>query len=90
MNKKLEALFIDNLDITKQIEAFCQQDPDFSKVKQEFYETADEVAAMVGYDVYNRFEQRFGIYVARANDLHYFFGLGLRQEVISALQPKMT
>ena len=85
MNDSIKMLFKDNPEMEIAIKEFCANNPEYLQIKQEFYETADEVAAMVGYDVYNRFEQRFGIYVARANDLHYFFGLGLRQEVLSAL-----
>ena len=85
MNDKIKMLFLDNPEMTEQIEAFCQRDPLFSKVKLELYDTAQ----IVGYELYDRFEQRFGLYTARPSDLYYLFGLGLRQEVVSALQPKM-
>ena len=89
MNDKIKMLFLDNPEMTEQIEAFCQRDPLFSKVKLEFYETAHEIAQIVGYELYDRFEQRFGLYTARSSDLYYLFGLGLRQEVVSALQPNL-
>ena len=44
MNDKIKMLFLDNPEMTEQIEAFCQRDPLFSKVKLEFYETAHEIA----------------------------------------------
>ena len=65
MTDKIKMLFLDNPEMTEQIEAFCQRDPLFSKVKLEFYETAHEIAQIVGYELYDRFEQRFGLYTAR-------------------------
>ena len=44
MTDKIKMLFLDNPEMTEQIEAFCQRDPLFSKVKLEFYETAHEIA----------------------------------------------
>lgn len=90
MNDKLKMLFVDNLEITEQIEEFCSQSPEYLKVKQEFYETAQQIAEIAGYHLYDQFERRFALYTACSNDLYYLFGLGLRQEVISALQPKMS
>ncbi len=89
MNDAIKMLFVDNPEIDEAVKEFYEKSPEYLKVKQEFYETAEEIAKIVGYDLYNRFEQLFGIYVARANDIYYLFGLGLRQEVISALQPEM-
>ena len=90
MTDKLKMLFVDNPEIDEAIQDFCAQYPQYLKIKQEFYETAEEIAAIAGYDLYNRFEQCFGIYLARATDLYYLFGLGLRQEVLSALQSEMA
>ena len=85
MNDKLKMLFIDNPEIDEAIKEFCEQNPGYLKIKEEFYETAHEIAEIVGFDLYDRFEQRFGIYVARSSDIYYLFGLGLRQEVLAAL-----
>ena len=85
MNNNLKMLFIDNPEIDEAIKKFCAQSPEFLKIKEEFYETAHEIAKIVGWELYDRFEQRFGIYVARSSDIYYLFGLGLRQEVLSAL-----
>ena len=90
MNDKLKMLFIDNPEIEEAIKEFCEQSPDYLKIKQEFYETAQQVAGVIGWELYNRFEQRFGLYIASSNDIYYLFGLGLRQEVLSALQPKVS
>ena len=90
MSDYINMLFIDNPGIEEAIQEFYSQDPEYLKIKEEFYETAQEIAKIVGYDLYDRFERRFGIYVSRSNDIYYLFGLGLRQEIISALQPKMS
>lgn len=85
MSDNLKMLFIDNPEIDEAIKEFCEQSPEYLKIKEEFYETAHEIAKIVGFDLYDRFEQRFGIYVARSSDIYYLFGLGLRQEVLAAL-----
>ena len=90
MNDPIKMLFIDNPEIEEAIKEFCAQNPEYLKLKQEFYETAQQIAGIVGYELYNRFEQRFGLYIACSNDVYYLFGLGLRQEIISALQPEVT
>ena len=90
MNDKLKMLFVDNPELDEEIEAFCTQDPAFLKTEQEFYEVAHKIAAVVGFELYNRFERCFRNYLACYADLYYLFGLGLRQEIISALQPKVS
>ncbi len=90
MNDKLKMIFLDNPDITEQIEEFCAQDPAFLKTEQEFYGTAHKIAEVAGFELYSRFERCFRNYLACSNDLYYLFGLGLRQEIISALQPKVS
>ena len=90
MNDKLKMLFIDNPGIEEAIKEFCFQNPEYLKLKQEFYETAQQIAGMIGWELYDRFERRFSLYIASSNDIYYLFGLGLRQEVLSALQPEMS
>ena len=88
--EKLKILFLENPDLAEQIEAFCEQNPAFLKAKLEFYETAHEIARIAGYDLYDRFERRLGDYLDCYTGLYYLFGLGLRQEVLSALQPEVS
>jgi len=90
MNDKMRALFVDNPELQKHIREFCLQDPEYVKRRREFYEAAHEVAEIVGYDLYERFEERFSLYMARSYDIYYLFGLGLRQDIISALQPEIS
>lgn len=85
MNDSIKMLFKDNPEMEIAIKEFCANNPEYLQIKQEFYETAREIAGLVGYNLYSRFEEQFGAYLARANGTYYLFGLGLRQEVITAL-----
>jgi len=89
MSDQIKTLFVDNPDLVEQIEAFCAKNPEYLKRKHEFFEMAHEIAEIASYDLYDRFETRFVRYLASSNDLYYLFGLGLRQEVLSALQPEI-
>ena len=84
MNDHIVTIFYDNPEISRMIEEFCETDPEYVQARKEFYETAHEIERAVGYELYERFEQRFGYYLSRCADLHYLFGLGLRQEVLRA------
>ena len=85
MNTKIETLFCGCLDIDTEIDEFLARDTQFTQAKQEFYETANEVAQAVGFDLYDIFEQRMGAYLSRMSDLYNLFGLGFRQEVLRDL-----
>lgn len=85
MKTEIEALFRDNPNLEAQIAAFLNQDPEYIKAEREFYETAEKIAALAGFELYDRLEQRLGAYMARTGDLHYLFGLGLRQELIRTM-----
>ena len=90
MKDLIKMLFIDNPELEEAVKEFYTQSPESLRAKEEFYETAEEIAKLVGYDLYDRFEQRFGVYLACSNDIYYLFGLGLRQEVILALQSEVS
>ena len=82
MQNNLKTLFLDNLELDEAISAFLAQDPEFVQAEQEFY----EIAQLVGFERYDRFERRLGHYTARLSAIHYLFGLGLRQEVLRAME----
>ena len=85
MNNCLKAIFLENLDLDEEIAAFLAQDPEFVRTEQSLCETAQEIAAAAGFELYDRFERSLWRYTARLSDAHYRFGLGLRQEVLRAL-----
>lgn len=81
----LPSIFLDNEALNDDITAICFNDPDWQKARQQFFETAAEISKHVGFDLYDDFESRFGLYMSRTCDLYYLFGLGLRQELLQAL-----
>lgn len=81
----LPSLFL-NDTIDAEIEAFCAGDLKFTKAQQEFYEITDQIEKLVGHDLYDAFETSLGAYWNRASDLYYLYGLGLRQEILGALE----
>ena len=85
MNTNLETLFCDSQLIDEEITAFLAQDPEYVQREQEFYETAHKIAALAGFDLYVAFVRRLGAYLDRMTDLYYLFGLGLRQDILRAM-----
>lgn len=81
----LPSLFLENNALDAELEKFCTNDPEYLKIKQEFYKTADEIAALVGFDRYDAFERSFGAYLYRTADLYYLYGLGLRQDILRVM-----
>lgn len=88
MKKALKALFCDNLELDSEIAAFLAQDPEFVQAKRDLDETAQEIAQIAGFQRYDHFEDCFIRYAARLSELHYLFGLALRQEVLQAMGAK--
>jgi len=81
----LPSLFLKNDALDAELEAFCTNDPKYLKERQQFYETAEEIAKLIGPDLYNTFEKSFNLYLYRTADLYYLFGLGFRQELLRAI-----
>ena len=86
MNTILNTLFLDNPYIPEQVTAFCDTLPIFREAEQE-YRTAERILSeQIGYDAFNRFDEVQSHYIAQLVHAYYLFGLGLRQEVLSALE----
>ena len=84
MDNILSTLFLDNPYIPEQIYAFRNQLPEFREVERAYEEAAGGLRAQPGPD-YDDFEETLNWYLARYVHVYYLFGLGLRQEVLSAL-----
>ena len=84
MNEILKTLFLDNPYIPEQVCAFCDQLPEFREAERAYEEAADRLRARLGTD-YDAFEETLNWHLARYAHAYYLFGLGLRQEVLSAL-----
>ena len=86
MNTILNALFLDNPYIPEQVAAFCKTLPEYREAERAYREAEQELEDRLGYEVLNRFDEAQSRYMARLVQAYYLFGLGLRQEVLSALE----
>ena len=84
MDEHMRTVFYENPGIYNLIKDFCCTDPEYLQFKREFYESAQMIQDIVGFDLYEYFEDCFHIYMAKYAELHYLFGLGLRQEILRA------
>lgn len=85
MNELLKTLFLDNPCIPEQVYAFCNQLPEFCEAEQDYEAAAAKLRARLGYAEFEAFEETLNWHIARYAHAYYLFGLGLRQEVLSAL-----
>ena len=85
MNEILKTLFLDNPYLPEQVCAFCDQLPDFQEAEQTYETAAAKLRTQLGYAEFDAFEETLNWYLARYAHAYYLFGLGLRQEVLSAL-----
>lgn len=85
MEDILAALFLDNPCIPEQIYTFCNQLPEFLEAEQNYEASARVLRAKLGKE-YDAFEEILNRYLAQYSKAYYLFGLGLRQELLSALE----
>ena len=85
MNEILKTLFLDNPYIADQVYAFCNQLPEFRKAEQNYNAFAAKLQTLLSGAEYDAFEETLNWYLARYVHAYYLFGLGVRQEVLSAL-----
>ena len=90
MNKTLKMLFVDNPYIAEQVCAFCSTLSEFQEAERKFDAVSEQIAEKLGQELYLDFEEAQSWYMAKLVNAYYLFGLGLRQEVLSALQPKVS
>ncbi len=90
MSDILYTLFQDNTELPGKVCEFCNKIPEFCQAEQEFEAISRQVAEKMGDEFYFNFENAQTRYMARLVNAYYLFGLGLRQEVLSALQPEMS
>jgi len=84
MNDILSTLFLDNPYIPEHVYAFCNQLPEFRAAEQEYETAAAALRARLGTD-FDNFEETLNWHLAQYAKAYYLFGVGLRQEVLSAL-----
>ena len=89
MSDILYTLFQDNTELPGKIYKFCKGNPEFCQAEREFEAISEQIAEKLGKELYFGFERVQSDYMAHLVNVYYLFGLGLRQEIISALQPEM-
>lgn len=85
MNNILNTLFLDNPYLPERVAAFCETLPEYRAAEREYRAAERELEARLGYESFNRFDEAQSRYLARLVEAYYLFGLGLRQELLSAL-----
>ena len=90
MNDILYTLFQDNVELPGKIYDFCKKSPEFCQAEQEFEAISCLIEEKLGRELYFDFENVQSCYMAKLVNAYYLFGLGLRQEIISALQPEVS
>ena len=85
MNDILAALFLDNPYIPEQIYTFCRQLPEFQKAEQDYKALTEKLRLQLEDEAFDGFENTLYWYLAQYSKAYYLFGLGLRQELLSAL-----
>lgn len=85
MNTILNTIFLDNPYLPEQVCAYCKTLPEFREAEREYRAAEQELENQLGYQAFNRFDEVQSRYLARLVQAYYLFGLGLRQEVLSAL-----
>ena len=90
MNAVLYTLFQDNTELPGKVYEFCKENAEFCQAEREFEAISRQVAEKLGKDLYFDFENAQSWYMAKLVNAYYLFGLGLRQAVLSALQPKVS
>lgn len=85
MNTILNTIFLDNPYLPERVCAYCNTLPEFREAELEYRAAEQELENQLGYQAFNRFDEIQSRYMARLVQAYYLFGLGLRQELLSAL-----
>ena len=86
MNTILNTIFLDNPYLPERVCAYCKTLPEFRAAEWEYRAAERELENQLGYQAFNRFDEAQSRYMARLVQAYYLFGLGLRQELLSALE----
>ena len=87
MNMVLYKLFQDNPGLAGEVAKFCRTVPGYQTAEADFASQADQISRLVGPECYFPFEAAMNAQLAYEARAYYLFGLGLRRELLSALEP---
>lgn len=85
MTSILKTLFIDNPYIPEQVCAFCSQRPEFLEAERNYGLQLENLEKRLGQAEAAAFDEALSWYLAQNVHAYYLFGLGIRQDVLSAL-----
>lgn len=86
MQNLLAELFWKPEEITRRAGQLCQTIPGYFEAKQERDDMAEKIRAIVGYDLFDQFFTKLMRFTDYEIYAYYTFGLGLREDVIRALE----
>ncbi len=85
MNAMLKTLFLDNPVLFREVQVFCQTRPGFRAAERAYEAQMRGLMDTLGYERFSEFEAALGRYTLQEVCAYYLFGLGLRQEILAAL-----
>lgn len=85
----LHLLFLNNPEIPFAVSEFCQSLPAYNQARQEYFQMAQEIQKLLGFDRYSAYEACLNRYWSTENWVYYLFGLHLRREVLEGFRPKI-
>ena len=88
MQDLLAELFWDHEEISERADQLCRTIPGYFEAKQRYEDMAEKIQAIVGYDLYDEFFTQLMRYTNYEVCAYYAFGLGLREDVVRALDLK--
>ncbi len=83
----LQTLFLDNPELSSRVQRFCETLPEYAQAEQDLRSATQELEQTLGYEAYCRLEDTAIQYLGVIEKACYLFGLGIRREVLQAIQP---
>jgi len=73
-------------EIDEAADQLCQTMPGYQEAKQAYDALADQIRALAGCDLYDRYFSRLMQYSNYEVSAYYSLGLGLRKDIVQALE----
>lgn len=86
MQELFAELFWENTEIPEKAAQLCERLPGFDAARREYGETAQKVQDILGYQLYDQFQQQFLRYTGYEVRAYYAVGLGLREQAVQWLE----
>lgn len=86
MQDLLTKLLWHNTEIDEAAGRLCQALPGFQEVEQTYYDLAEQVRELAGSDLYDQYFTQLFRYTNYEIQAYYSLGLGLRTDIVKALE----